>query len=371
MIIDQNYSGLEELLGEESYSDRTGRMNGKKRYRLFGDIIADEDIEIRLNGDLQVYGKIESKGNIKSDSFLNVSKISAKGDIIIETPELDKITKLQTPLGGNIEAQGKVDVDGTISCGGNLLGQDMVRSTGTIYSYGNVNTNGEIFVGNKLVSDGDITCHHLKYGDYVAIRGKYSGEFCEKYDRVKGSSKGYINEQSSYEKLTPIFSADSNFERIKFGYQQRNQNWETNKVDFTTKLIENDKHQEKVEKEVCGIHTEFIGRLATDPELKKVPKNGEEISVCDVDIAVNRLHSDKVDFITMTVWGKQAEQLVEGNQKGSKIGVEGELQTELYEKSDGTKRKNYKVVANTIKFLDRKKKKDEQQEITQEQELER
>lgn len=110
------------------------------------------------------------------------------------------------------------------------------------------------------------------------------------------------------------------------------------------------------------IRTNFIGRLVTDPELKNVKKNEEEISVCNVDIAVNRLRSDKVDYIPLTVWGKKAEQLVEGNKKGSRIFVEGDLQTDIYEKSDGTKGKNYKVVADTILYLDQKKDKEVEQE---------
>lgn len=114
------------------------------------------------------------------------------------------------------------------------------------------------------------------------------------------------------------------------------------------------------------IHTNFVGRLAHEPELKKVQKNGEDISVCNVDVAVNRLRGDKVDYITLTAWGKDAERLVEGNKKGSRIAVDGELQTELYEKSDGTKGKNYKVVADTIQYLDKKKEKEENQEVEQE-----
>lgn len=110
------------------------------------------------------------------------------------------------------------------------------------------------------------------------------------------------------------------------------------------------------------IHTNFIGRLAHDPELKKVPKNGEDISVCNVDVAVNRLRGDKVDYITLTAWGKDAERLVEGNQKGSRIAVDGNLQTDIYDKSDGTKGKGYKVVADTIQYLDRKIEKEQEVE---------
>lgn len=119
------------------------------------------------------------------------------------------------------------------------------------------------------------------------------------------------------------------------------------------------------------IHTNFVGRLVEDPKLKKIEKEGKEILVCNANIAVNRLYSEKVDYIDATFWGKQAEALVENNSKGSRLAIDGKLETKIYDKEDGTKGKNYNVVVDTVQFLDRKKEKDEQQEITQEQELER
>lgn len=120
------------------------------------------------------------------------------------------------------------------------------------------------------------------------------------------------------------------------------------------------------------IHTNFIGRLVEDPKLKKVQtKEGEEKSVANITLAVNRLYSDKVDYVDATVWGKQAEQLVEGNSKGSRVSIIGNFTTDIFEKEDGSKVKTYNVHVDTLEFLDKKREKEEHQEITQEQELER
>ncbi len=119
------------------------------------------------------------------------------------------------------------------------------------------------------------------------------------------------------------------------------------------------------------IHTEFIGRLVNNPELKKITtKAGEEKSVANITLAVNRLYSDKVDYVDATVWGKQAEHLVEGNSKGSRVSIIGNFETDVFEKEDGTKVKNYNVNVDTIQFLDRKIERNVEQEAEQ-NELER
>lgn len=113
------------------------------------------------------------------------------------------------------------------------------------------------------------------------------------------------------------------------------------------------------------IHTNFVGRLVKDPELKKIEKEGKSLSVCNVDVAVNRLHGDKVDYIPITVWGKQAEQLVENNIKGSRLAINGNFTTSTYEREDGSKAKKYNVNVDTIEYLDRKIEKEENQEVEQ------
>lgn len=100
----------------------------------------------------------------------------------------------------------------------------------------------------------------------------------------------------------------------------------------------------------------LMGRLTSDPVLKKVKIKDEERSVANVTIAVPRLgNREKADFIDVEVWGKQAENLVEQNKKGNRLLVQGSLKTDLVEKADGTKAKKYSLVAEHIDYLDRNK----------------
>ncbi len=100
----------------------------------------------------------------------------------------------------------------------------------------------------------------------------------------------------------------------------------------------------------------LVGRLTHDPELRTV---GEGISVTDFSIAVNRFgRNDETDFIGITAWKKQAENVCLYLGKGSLVAVDGRIRVEHYENAEGEKRKSYKVVANTVQFLDSKPKGD-------------
>lgn len=91
----------------------------------------------------------------------------------------------------------------------------------------------------------------------------------------------------------------------------------------------------------------LIGRITKDLELRTT--EGQK-SVCNFTLAVNRLGSEQADFINIAVWGKQAENLVEYQGKGSLISVCGALRVDNYE-VDGQKRYNTYVLANNIEFL--------------------
>ena len=101
----------------------------------------------------------------------------------------------------------------------------------------------------------------------------------------------------------------------------------------------------------------LIGRLTRDPELKYLPSG---TGVANADLAVNRFipgkdgaeGKEKVCFIPLTVWGKQAESLVQYCKKGKEIHVEGYLDMDQWEdKETGKKRSKIKVVAERIQFL--------------------
>ena len=60
-------------------------------------------------------------------------------------------------------------------------------------------------------------------------------------------------------------------------------------------------------------------------------------------------------FLTVVVWGKQAESCGEYLDKGSQVFVEGRLQTRDWEGKDGQKRTSTEVVAERVQFMSRTK----------------
>lgn len=86
------------------------------------------------------------------------------------------------------------------------------------------------------------------------------------------------------------------------------------------------------------------GRVTKEPELKRT---GSEKAVITTTIACQRLgKKDEADFITIVIWGKQAENFVKYVKKGQMISVNGRLQSRSYKSNDGATRYVTEVVAN-------------------------
>lgn len=107
----------------------------------------------------------------------------------------------------------------------------------------------------------------------------------------------------------------------------------------------------------------LIGRLTADPELRTTP-NG--ISVATFTLAVNRNFSSasgerEADFIRCVTFRNQADTVARYIGKGSKVAVEGRIQTGSYEAPDGTRRYTTDVVCDTVEFLDVKSQNEPQQ----------
>lgn len=94
----------------------------------------------------------------------------------------------------------------------------------------------------------------------------------------------------------------------------------------------------------------LIGRLTKQPELRTTES---QKNVCDFTIAVNRIGTDKADFINCVVWNAQAENLCKYQTKGSLIGVNGALRIDTYEVEGQNRYKTY-VLANNIEYLSSK-----------------
>ncbi|MDR7542797.1 MAG: single-stranded DNA-binding protein [Armatimonadota bacterium] len=100
----------------------------------------------------------------------------------------------------------------------------------------------------------------------------------------------------------------------------------------------------------------LIGRLTRDPELRYVPSGHP---VASFTLAVDRPFANQqgereTDFIDIVAWRKLAEQVSQHLSKGRLVAVEGRLQIRSYETQDGQKRKVAEVVADGVRFLDRK-----------------
>lgn len=99
----------------------------------------------------------------------------------------------------------------------------------------------------------------------------------------------------------------------------------------------------------------LIGRLTRDPELRHTPQG---TAVCQITVAVNRRGAQPgqqdADFINVSVWGVQAENVTRYMSKGRQVAVEGRIQTRNYDDKDGKKVYVTEVIATNVQFLDSK-----------------
>ena len=97
----------------------------------------------------------------------------------------------------------------------------------------------------------------------------------------------------------------------------------------------------------------FTGRLGKPVELKYT-QSGK--AVANFSLAVSDSYDkEKTHWLSITVWGKSAENCAQYIDKGSHVAVEGRVSTRDYEKQDGTKVYVTEFVADRVEFLDSKK----------------
>lgn len=112
----------------------------------------------------------------------------------------------------------------------------------------------------------------------------------------------------------------------------------------------------------------LIGRTTADPE-KRITPSG--VAVTSFTLAVGRAFKGqdgekKTDFFNCIAWRGLAETVVNHVKKGYMLAVEGRLEIRSYEDKEGNKRKNYEVICENVRFLDRGK--DGSQQNRQQQE---
>lgn len=94
----------------------------------------------------------------------------------------------------------------------------------------------------------------------------------------------------------------------------------------------------------------LIGRLARDPDVR-TSQDGK--MVARYTLAVNRIN-DQADFIRCVAFGKSAEFAEKYLRKGTKIAVEGRIQTGSYTDRDGRKVYMTEVIIERQEFVEKK-----------------
>ena|SRR5258708_24875188 len=105
----------------------------------------------------------------------------------------------------------------------------------------------------------------------------------------------------------------------------------------------------------------LVGKVASDIQLREYGSGAEVKHKATFLLAVRRPVKDgAADFIRVETWGKQAENLMRFNQKGSRIAVSGRLRSQFYNPDGGTKGGELRssVVADQIVYLTPPKSKD-------------
>jgi len=101
----------------------------------------------------------------------------------------------------------------------------------------------------------------------------------------------------------------------------------------------------------------LIGNLGRDPEVRYTPNGG---AISNVTVATSDSWKDKqtgemqerTEWHRIVFFGRLAEIAGEYLRKGSKVYVEGRLQTRKWQDKDGQERYTTEVVANDMQMLD-------------------
>ena len=100
----------------------------------------------------------------------------------------------------------------------------------------------------------------------------------------------------------------------------------------------------------------IVGRLGSDPEVRYTPSGA---AVANFNVATNRVYKNRegnqveeTEWHRIVVWSRLAEIAKEYCRKGSRIYIEGRLQTRDWEDQNGQKRYTTEVVAQELQLLD-------------------
>jgi single-strand DNA-binding protein len=102
----------------------------------------------------------------------------------------------------------------------------------------------------------------------------------------------------------------------------------------------------------------IIGNVTRDPEIRNTPAGQ---SVCSFGVATNRIwknqageKQNKPEFHNIVAWAKLAETCSTYLKKGSKVYIEGRLQTRNWDDPSGVKKYRTEIICQSMIMLDKK-----------------
>jgi single-strand DNA-binding protein len=102
----------------------------------------------------------------------------------------------------------------------------------------------------------------------------------------------------------------------------------------------------------------IVGRLTRDPEVRTTPSG---VNVTSFGVATNFVWTDasgarkqSVEYHNVVAWRKLGEIVAQYLHKGSRVLIEGRLQTRSWEGQDGVKRNRTEIIADNLIMLDSK-----------------
>ena len=103
---------------------------------------------------------------------------------------------------------------------------------------------------------------------------------------------------------------------------------------------------------------QIIGRLTRDPEVRSIPSGD---SVANFSVATGFKWTDKIgqqqektEFHNVVAWRRLAEIIGQYLRKGSKVYIEGRLETRSWDDPSGVKKYRTEIIADNMIMLDSK-----------------
>lgn len=103
----------------------------------------------------------------------------------------------------------------------------------------------------------------------------------------------------------------------------------------------------------------LMGRLTKDPDVRYSTVGEDEKAIARFTLAVDR-RSEGTDFISCVAFGKTAETIEKYVKKGTKIAIEGRIQTGSYTNKEGKTVYTTDVIVNNFEFAESKKEANQQ-----------